>query len=249
MTKKRVVLTVMAMIACGLLAACSKKEGGTAGTVISQDMKPGVSQESTAQEKDNKEDDKKESDDLQYEWPMEPWVMSYPKDVATQFSNTALFTYDELNYLVTATHSYDKKLADDLTENLEDLITSSLGTYDGFCASTPDTTGEWVDGKLITKLKDVEGEYVEINGLNVYKFTAQIKIEDSDRYGCVYGYSWRYLVPDTKDEDGIDKYSRGGREMQYIVVGVVPVVDQETYKPEMEELTDYIMYHTEMLTE
>lgn len=41
MTKKRVVLTVMAMITCGLLAACSKKEGGTAGTVISQDMKPG----------------------------------------------------------------------------------------------------------------------------------------------------------------------------------------------------------------
>lgn len=253
MTKKRVVLTVMAMIACGLLAACSRNEDGTSSTSMQQDTKMGVSQEDTTQNQveDNKNDDKKASDGIQYQWPANPWVLAYPEDVKYVeylLKPSMLFTNDSLNYLVTATYT-NNACEGSIEDNLNQLITQSIMTYGGYCASTPDTTGEWVDGKLITKVKDVEGEYVEINGLNVYKFTAQIKIEGIDRYGYVYGYSWQYLTPNIMEESGVHKYYKWEKTLQYIVVGVVPVVDQETYKPDMEELTDYIMYHTEMLTE
>ena len=111
-------------------------------------------------------------------------------------------------------------------------------------AYAPYSGYSWCDIDLSAELEDVTGEYVDINGMKVYKFTVEVPTEDTTPtwYCEVYGYTWVSIVPDTDSS-----YRDVGKQCQYIIFGVVTSENQEAYKTEMQELTDYLMYNTQML--
>lgn len=254
MTKKKVVLSAMTILACGLLAACSKGDGGT--DVTTQGTKNDVSVETTTQEsaKKDKKSDKK-SDDKVYEKAGTPWRVYYPADVVTDFDYSCLFTYDVENYMVTA-YCTNNAVEGDIESNVADGITSALSPFKLYCIPSLDTSSHPVsddgsDGdyehkmykgdELVTHISGLEGEHIEVNGIDVYKFTARIDAKDVEpaRDCYLYGYSWQYLTP--------EGYQDAGKILQYTIVGVVSASDEETYKADMEGLTDYIMNHWEMV--
>ena len=133
------------------------------------------------------------------------------------------------------------------------MVVNTIGISDNYCQPSLGcrlnlVEGSIVDGKYdVLGVNEVEGEYVDINGVNVYKFTAKVPTESGDWDCHVYGYTWEYVTPDVNDEEY--KYQGAGETQQYAIVGVVSAYDQDAYKADMEELTDYLMNSTQMLSD
>lgn len=256
MNKKKIMLSVAAVLASCTLAACGKVDGGIKDPVIPQNTKEDAKTETTSQSTANQTTEKEtsiNSDDEVYEWPSTPWIFHYPKDAQTKRHGGLLVTKDVTNYLVTAASycSYSEEFGGTIEDTAAKMVIISIGTFDNLCQPSLGYQFDTVDGKLVALgVNEVEGEYVDINGVNVYKFTAKVPTE-SGGWDChVYGYTWEYVTPDVMDEKfGVHKYSDAGETVQYAIVGVVSAYDQDAYKTEMEELTDYLMNSTQMLSD
>lgn len=255
MNKKKIMLSVAAVLASCTLAACGKVDGGINDPVIPQNTKEDSKTE-TIQSTTNQTTEKENSnnsDDVTYKWPASPWILHYPKDVAHKDEGSLLVTKDVTKYLVTAGLNvpYDGELEWPLEENVANMVITSICAFDDLCPAPLGYRYEKVDDRYVpTGINEIEGEYVDINGLNVYKFTAKAPTKNGDWDCYVYGYTWNYLTPDVKDEKfGFHKYSDAGETVQYAIVGVVMAYDQDAYKADMEELTDYLMNSTQMLSD
>lgn len=255
MNKKKIMLSVAVVLASCTLAACGKVDGGIKDPVIPQNTRENTKTETT-QSTANPTTEKEtsiNSDDVTYKWAASPWILHYPKDVQKQEEGALLVTKDVTNYLVTAGFNvpYDGELEWPLEENVANMVITCIGTFDNLCQPSLGFRFEKVDDRYVpTGINEIEGEYVDINGLNVYKFTAKVPTKNGDWDCYVYGYTWNYVTPDVKDEKlGCYKYSDAGETVQYAIVGVVSAYDQDAYKADMEELTDYLMNSTQMLSD
>lgn len=262
MNKKKIMLSVAVVLASCTLAACGKVDGGIKDPVIPQNTRENTKTETT-QSTANPTTEKEtsiNSDDGIYEWPSTPWIFHYPKDAKTLDDGAFVVAKDVTNYLVAANCLNPSTSRGEFWGTIEGtaarMVVSTIGISDNYCQPSLGcrlnlVEGSIVDGKYdVLGVNEVEGEYVDINGVNVYKFTAKVPTE-SGGWDChVYGYTWEYLTPDVKDEKlGIYKYSGAGETQQYAIVGVVSAYDQDAYKADMEELTDYLMNSTQMLSD
>lgn len=260
MNKKKIMLSVAAVLASCTLAACGKVDGGIKDPVIPQNTKEDTKTETT-QSTANPTTEKEtsiNSDDGIYEWPSTPWIFHYPKDAQTLHDGGLLVAKDATNYLVaTASHFPSSgEFGGTIEDTAAMMVIYTIGIFDNYCQPSLGCKLNFVDdnvvdGKCVASgVNEVEGEYVDINGVNVYKFTAKVPTESGDWDCHVYGYTWEYVTPDVKDEKlGVYKYSYACETKQYAIVGVVSAYDQDAYKADMEELTDYLMNSTQMLSD
>ena len=228
--KKAVLMTVI-IVTSVILASCEKKNNMNNVTSMLNDN--GISnQETTVKESSTESVAAEEGNYIDI--PAKPWRIYYPSDVPNEIykNGSKLFTYDVGNYMVMC----QCELTDGSEEsNLLYMMRMAYAPYSGY---------SWCDIDLSAELEDVTGEYVDINGMKVYKFTVEVPTEDTTPtwYCEVYGYTWVSIVPDTDSS-----YRDVGKQCQYIIFGVVTAENQEAYKTEMQELTDYLMYNTQML--
>lgn len=228
--KKAVLMTVI-IVTSVILASCEKKNNMNNATSMPNDN--GISNQETTVKESSTESVAAVGENSYIDIARYPWRIYYPNDVPNELNkhSAKLFTYDVSNYMVMS----ECAVSDDIVGYAETIIKQAVLTYKEYC--TPQLTGN---------VKDIEGQFVTVNDLEVYKFTAKI-LTKGERECYAYGYTWGYTTPDLLLDTGAHKYNNSGKDCQYVIVGVVSAEDQEAYKAEMEELTDYLMYNTQML--
>lgn len=233
MFKKRLLALIISIMSLVILVACKNNDSEDNIIDSRQDIITEANHETT--EKQTVAESTTADEEGNYiDIPAKPWRIYYPSDVPNEIykNGSKLFTYDVGNYMVMC----QCELTDGSEEsNLLYMMRMAYAPYSGY---------SWCDIDLSAELEDVTGEYVDINGMKVYKFTVEVPTEDTTPtwYCEVYGYTWVSIVPDTDSS-----YRDVGKQCQYIIFGVVTSENQEAYKTEMEELTDYLMYNTQML--
>ena len=232
--RRKITIAVLIILSAFILASCNKEsnniESGTAGNDSIE----------TTEKKQTTTEGNITEDEVVNLLQM-PFAVHYHREITQKEEGSAsVFLSDAYTYVTCFGYrggEMDNIISDDPVANLKQYL-----------AYMTVVAGPQIAVPFESDVKDIEGEYTQINGLDVYKFTAKVGVEYQPDTEClVYGYTWTHVNPDDMDENGIrHKYESCGYNFQYIIMGVV-IVEDENYKADMIELTDYIMYNMEQL--
>lgn len=273
MINRMLACTVTALIVCGI-GACSKVNSDISvydtseNTVANEDNKEVVSEaEETTVSSTVIEESTSKLDGDKYEiCDYYPIVLHYPDNMRSTLITDFIYCmivdpevyssksgqtgYEymvEFNVLPEFEGEYT------LDEQIKLSVVDVLGYHNFYNRNMVDTKTEEVGDKDIpVSVGDVEGEYISINGIEVYRYTTTISTAGPGKvWNCpVYGYRWGYVTPETKKSDGTtNKYWGAGEKQVYNIIGVVTAQEHDVYEESMKDLVDYIVTNSEMLSE